>query len=400
MSGTKTEELTGTVGGGYFTTDPLEFPPPPDEAAAGGGEGKEAVRVRWNDGAAWRLRFLGQGNTVEPLPGKDQLFTPDRPQQPRTPKILIVAAARNSGLSSFHHWLEAGPRPLRALSVNLADAQLKGRDPEDKLKAIAELLRREAEKLGGARPQEGGDPIEILLDVAGWSEKKPEALILRNFETLDRQTAERFFGRLRHLYENPSRPRSGMILVLLGHSVEALDPVQHSEVSSLLTLGSFYTLTPLYREEVEDMLAVARGSTASQRRHRKEDPELETLLSWTGGHPLLVQAVLERMTRPKDAVSLDEAIELMGRERLQAFNTWVDRLVSSLDNFSIRRIVETLLSRDRFLRTGAEDRYAALELLVQGWIRLDAARGDRGAWIFSSDCHKMLAAEAFARRKR
>jgi len=398
MNGTKIEELTGTVVGSYFTTDPLEFQPSPDEATAGGGENEEAVRVLWKDGAAWRLRFLGQGNTVEPLPGKDQLFAPGPLLEVRTSKILIVAAARNSGLSSFRSWLQAGPAPLQALSVNLADAQLRGREPEDKLKAIADLLAQEAERFGGGRPRASADPIEILYEIARWKGERPQALILRNFETLDRKTGERFFGRLRHVYENPARPRIGFSLVLLGHSVEALDPLQAGEVSSLLTLGRFYTLTPLYREEVEDMLAVARGSTGSKRPPGKEDPELETLLSWTGGHPLLVQAILERMTRCEDAVSMDEAIELMGRERLQAFNIWVDRLVSFLDNSSMRRIIETLLSRDRFLRTGTEDRYAALELLVQGWIRLDESHGDRGAWIFSSDCHKMLAGEAFARR--
>ena len=133
--------------------------------------------------------------------------------------------------------------------------------------------------------------------------------------------------------------------------------------------------------------------------------ELETVMTWSGGHPLLVQALFRQMQA--DALTTSEAIDLLEDSRLPAFESWVSQLGRLIDgNDEIGDIVRIMLKGrpDRsFPLRVFSSRFAVAELMTKGWIAIDpgsrAAQGeDELEW--RSALHRKLADEAYAKRTR
>jgi hypothetical protein len=396
-------ELQGEVRGGVFTTSSLSFDSSP-LCRATNPEARQRVAVVWNGEEGWRLTRLYHRGVPDPLPGKDHVLGAPSIRL-GSPKVFIVLANRNSGLFSCHNWLRCGKHALKTLSVNLVEVQDACNDPDERImelgrvvlaRAIAyqETLKRlDPESSFDAGRLPDADPFRLLSLLGGCGEPAPEAVLLRNFDVLDAITAERLFGRLRALYESGSAPGLPS-LVLLGHSTASLDPADRSSASSLLTLANSYTLSNLRETEV---LAMARIlATSSQAGEELVSGEaVQRVMHWTGGHPHLVQAIFYLLQSNSAIRSVDDAIRFLDRERLPAFEGWVQRLRRSLADPEIGRMVGAILRKRRFLRSSFEHRISVLELLVQGWIRLDR---DEDAWVFRSECHRKLATEAFGQR--
>lgn len=377
--------LVGEVKGSrnsQFSTRSLAFDPNLEEP--------RSITVEWEGGQGWRLRRLSRGNEPAPLPGRDHILTAQQIREGDPLKIIIIVANQHSGLFSCHNWLRYGKHSLKTLSVNLSDVQDAGNNPDERLSALAERIRSQAvEPKADSQPIYGEeDPIKLVRGLPEWR-PRPEAIAFRNFDALDNQTAERLFGRLRALYEDSIQARALPSLVLLGHSTAPLDPEEKGPVSSLLKLAECYTLSSLQEPEVQQMAERFDRKVAGKK------TSVQHIMAWTGGHPLLVQALFQTLQTDPDIRSIENATRFIERERLPAFDVWVQRLRESLPQPEISRIVDVLLRRKRFLRSPFEHRTSVLELLVQGWIRLDT---EENAWVFRSECHRMLAAEAFGQR--
>ncbi|HKV08498.1 MAG TPA: AAA-like domain-containing protein [Thermoanaerobaculia bacterium] len=210
-------------------------------------------------------------------------------------KIIIVVANYHSGLFSCGNWLRYGRHGLDTWSVNLSDVQDAGNEPDERLRVLLQRFKSQAK--GFTESSEAnrteGDPIEFIRRLREW-EARPEVILLRNFDSLDAYTAERLFGRLRALYEDSVQAKDLPSLVLLGHSTAPLDPEEKGPVSSLLKLAECYTLSGLQEPEVQKM-AEKSALKANEKKLNIGKGEIRNIMTWTGGHPLLVQAIFSAL---------------------------------------------------------------------------------------------------------
>ncbi len=359
--------------------------------------GAEGLRVVWKKGKAWSLRHVGEGNKPWALPGKEVCFDKAKLEESvRASRAIIVVGAPHGGLTSFYHWLTRGDGSITALPVDLREAQLRGNDVSDRMKAIAHGLRVEVEHHRKKRQIETdlvahAEPIDMIEEIAARAkELKLDALVFRGFEALEEEEAKRFFGRLRALLEHPRQPLKSLGLVLLGQSVGALDPQDQLPVSALLSLSDLYTPAGLSGELIAAM--------AERIDLDLDAGQLHDLVEWSGGEPLLVQVLFQLLWPAGDKCeTVGEAIELLERERLPAFDVWMRILARQMrEKAATARVIERLLRRGSCPDDPDEPRFAFAELFIENWIR----RGDDGkSWTWRSECRRMLAADAHAEKR-
>lgn len=398
------ESLLGTVDGQHFTNAHIYTSHPSDLAA---------LRIRWEEGGSWRLSLLAEGQNALALPGKAKLFhrAPEgRPFDER--HLIVVLAGRSSGLSSLNNWIVQTDDNFRAVSIDLDDVRRAGRDSAEQLqaatKAICHEIRFYASGLDGATLngiqddlRASSSAVEVLEILARNWHEVIQGVVFRNFETLEEDTRRGLFGRLRRLYDHPARPLRTLRIFLLGHSLSALDPRLTDPASNLLSVSRIYTVTGLRREEMRMMADRGIGSPLDAADEAK-------LWAYSGGHPLLVQALLGSVKRQE--TDLDTAAKQLVAQGLPAFEAWKQDLQGLLAHHggSLERIVRSLLRRGFYAPGAVHDPYAFQELFIQGWIRpyepgvdpaLPGNGGGPDTWVWRSLCHQHLAAEAFARRR-
>lgn len=367
--------MRGEVQGSAFTSDAILMPLQ-----------NNPFRVVWQDGNAWRLRRVGQGSDPYQIPGEMLFLTRNEIKRLAAQrKVAIVVGNRSSGITSLLHWLSEKKDDFSCLSVNLTDAQLRGETPETRLAAIAGLIRRAAgdHKIKG----DTADPLDAILDLA--RNQEVHAIAFREFEALDDETAMRFFGRLRSLIEEPAYPLQSLSILLLGHSIEALDIEADRPVSTLASTSNLYLTTPLFEVEIADMVEKA-GLTA----------DAAEIFRVTGGEPLLVQILL-RLLAPSDegpgrCQDWRVALDLLKTNRPPGVEHWIRGLQKKLKrDEAARRIVEKLLALNTMPEDSFERRSSFVTLYADGWVKFE-----KGAWSWQSTFRRELAAEAFAERSR
>ena len=384
-------DLVGEVVGQEFSTAALPMP----------NQTRDQMRVVWNGGRSWRLLHIARGNEPWTLPGREVLFGKDDIRESAdNNRAVIVVSGPHSGLTSFYRWLPAADKEFPILTVDLREATLRGEEVPEKMKGISQALQREIRHLIRYSVADEppaieellsiDEPIDLLTELAQVSYEHSiplGALAFRGFEALDEVVAQRFFGRLRGLLESTRRPLGSIGIILLGQSVRALDPLEELPVSTLHSISDIYTPTGFYVREVDDMcqrLGLAKKSS-------------DALLRWSGCEPLLVNALLQILSRetPRKTADLSSeikaAIEMIERRPPPAFGTWVRTLVRQLDNPATRRIIERLQRRGQCPDDPSEPRFAFTELFIENWLRFDAKHS---TWFWRSDCRKKLAIEA------
>ncbi len=282
----------------------------------------------------------------------------------------------------------AAERLAREIDLTLLRTEPRDEDQEK---------RRKLKNLAAKEP----DPIEIVETIAREYSDVITGIVFRNFEALGLETKKRLFGRLRRLYDEADRPMRDLPVFLLGHSYLALDPIMIEPGSNLLPFSYVFTLPSLTSDEIQKMAAKL---PATDGRPTLDSLQLGRIREWTGGHPLILQALFRLIATHGETLALGEAMGLLERDRPRVFATWVKSLKEFLDGDpEIERIIHILLREARYPRRRVHSRFAIEVLFIQGWISFDPPRSDPSQdqmLVWRSECHRMLAGEAYARRKR
>ena len=126
------QDLLGTVIGTSYTTDHIYTSHASD---------REAMRLSWKGGRAWRLSLLAEGQSSLDLPGRDILLERSAGNGPLDERhVVLVVAGRSCGLSSLNNWIVQGEQGFRAVAVDLDDIHRAGEDHQQQLKAAAEAI--------------------------------------------------------------------------------------------------------------------------------------------------------------------------------------------------------------------------------------------------------------------
>ena len=375
----------------------------------------ETVKVQWSDGGKWPLMQLSDGNMVYRLPVERKLISLDELEAfPNLDRVFVLVAQSGSGLASFFHWVteQAKLKERRLASVDLREVLRREGSRERPLDAIARALEAEIEIERGTEKSVSKeerealikDPLDTLRQAEDQSSNEKSYVVFRYFEELTEQAGEMFFPRLRGLVEREDRPLRNTVVMLLGHSVQVLR--QDYSASNLLSVAQVLTTANFTEHECGELLVPLWASEGSREGVKKEEERKKeggkTLFEWTGGHPLLVQAVCrllaERFERNYERIP--EAAQELAMNPNPAMESWQENLRGFIhDHRDAFDRIQLLLDTNYDMNEG--DPRIDRELYVLGWINRekDDTREKGDAWTMRSRIHRILARDVVYRTK-
>ncbi|MEM6456031.1 MAG: hypothetical protein AAF772_13130 [Acidobacteriota bacterium] len=372
----------------------------------------EAPGKKNDSGRRWRFTYLCSGLEKPRLPGATayargngevSLSPDDKADRALAHEpLLIVAGNRHSGISSYANWLVASERYV---TLDFAWVLNSSEHHEQRLDNAARRLRDQLAEQGDEADAErdaSADPIEVIRHVVTPSNGASDiaGVVLRNYDADIGDASSRedlytvFFGRLRSFLDDTRQRASIKRIVLLGHSYRALDPYMRAPKSNLLPYAQLFTTDYFSRGEIE-RFATYPGNAG--RPIFTSDDAIVRAQRWSGGHPLLVQALC-KVAVEEEIDDVDDMIWELEDRRPLAFESWIERLGQLIrDESEVARIVGVLLHHDEMAMHLVASRIPMEELFIQGWITADGPR--RAQMLrWRSDCHKHLAQIAYARR--